>query len=168
MKRITKRLITLILSMALITQLACVSDPFGPLRLAMGAATPLISILVARGTITQTQADTYKTAFTNGIDSIQGLSDDWKVAVTGPQKLAAVIRAETRWTAIAAGGAFGNAPPQIFDAISIINSILATVVAFYGGTPSHNPGATNLKNEKELKAYVDQRTKQLKATLQPK
>jgi hypothetical protein len=159
-----KLLAALILSAVLLST-AC-GPVFATLRLAIASATPLVTVLVARGVITQKVADTYVADFNATVDSIAQLDADWKTATTKAQKLVAIQKAANAWAAIVARGDFGAAPTQLAIAVQIINALFDTAVQFYSGQPSRVPGAApGPQTEQELKDLIHERAKTLKATL---
>lgn len=125
----------------------------------------LVAYEISQGHISAAKAATYTADANLLIDDYGQLSTAFSAAKTGAEKAAAIGVFVNQVLPIA--NDFAKIP-RLAEAMVILNTTLAVVEAFYGGGApklAHGQVVHKPQSEKELKAFLDQQTKVLKAAL---
>ena len=139
-------------------------------RVALASSGPLVNSLVAAGAIPQTKATAIIADFDAGAACGLTLQEEFKVAQTSADKLAASQRALTCFRTVINRQNFA-AHPKVQTAANIAEGILASLVIFYSDSGSTGDGPRRApvkrESEKEFEDRMKRELEALKAAMKP-
>lgn len=144
------------------------------IRAALRASPALVAPLVAKGIITQAQADGVVKDFTDGADVALQLKQDFDAIPVGAadrkqRQYQAMHNAYNKWKVIVDRGHFGIAS-QIETAFAIADGIWLFADAWYAdqaGVTSHSDVGADGLSPSEFRDALDQKIKDLNAAMKP-
>lgn len=162
MKKLRSMLVIPIVILAML-EIACGPD-ITLLRTGIAAVQPAVEYAIQKGIIKPERAKLYRDDGVKLLDGYEALTVAWKAAGSKSAKLSAVQTFANSTLAPIASDF--TKVPQLAEAMLILNTTIAVLEAFYGGArPSLTAGRPRLANEGDVKAYLREQNKKLKAAL---
>lgn len=161
-----QRYLSLLLSVVIVSQVACGGGALVAFRLTLASSGPLINSLVASGALPPSLANDVHKDFTDGVQVAVDLQAEFKAAgVDRGKRLTAAQKAERAWKAIVDRHHFA-ANARLQQVAAIADGVLSSLVLYYS-SESQGVIAGPALSDKQIERQLKPKVEALKQAMQP-